>query len=553
VTAVDIPVLVVGGGPVGLAAAHMFEQHGVEALVAEQFPGRLGAPKAHALNARSLEICDALGLPMDKIHEAATPSHEGACVRFVTNLTGREIGCLPYERQDDEVRAFTPWPLINIQQPLFEEILEAALAGAAHVRLQRELEWLDCEVLADSVVSTLRDHASGDEITIRSRYLIGADGAASRVRDAAGLKLVGPDALAHNITIHFEADLRELVKDRPAILYFLFGVGSASTLIAYDIGKTWVLMHAYDPVTQTADDFDQDTCEALLREAIGADVPFAIKSINKWVMTAQVANHYRSRNVFLVGDAAHRYPPTGGLGLNAGLADIENLAWKIAAVEQGEAGSKLLDTYDAERRLVAQSNSNQSVANAMRLRILLNVLGQEIGRDLDAEALYEALDNPAKQDAIRDAVAQQKEHFDSLRLQIGYIYGEHQCIDDDLPISEYRPRALSGAYLPHCVLEGGGSILDLVASHGLTLLVGREQKKIDGLPAQWHLPVKVLAEGVDFALDSGSWTERMGLPAGGALLLRPDRHILFAASDLEPATLAQMSSQVSRFLDIPAA
>lgn len=552
-SAVDIPVLVVGGGPVGLAAAHLFEQQGVGALVAEQFRSRLGAPKAHALNARSLEICNALGLPMDRIHEAATPYEEGAHVRFVTNLTGREIGCLPYERQDDGVREFTPWPLINIAQPCFEEILESELQGTRHVRMQRELEWRECEVLADSVVSTLYDHARGEQLTVRSRYLVAADGAASAVRGAAGLKMLGPEALAHNITVHFEADLRELVKERPAILYFLFGVGSASTLIAYDIGKTWVLMHAYDPATQSAEDFDQAACEALLREAIGAEVPFEIKSIKKWVMTAQVANQYRSRNVFLAGDAAHRYPPTGGLGLNAGLADIENLAWKIGAVERGEAGARLLDSYDAERRLVAQTNSNQSVANAMRLGVLLNALGQGIGRDLDAAALYEALDNPAKQDDIRHAVAQQKEHFDSLRLQIGYIYGEHHGIDDGLPISEYRPRAIAGAYLPHSPLADGGAILDLVAPCGLTLLVGRGHEPIGGLEEDWQVPVRVLVEGEDFSLACGNPAQGQGLAPGGALLLRPDRHILFSAPALDQDARVAMAQAVRSYMDVSGA
>lgn len=549
---IEVPALIVGGGPVGLAGAHMFERQGVKTLIAEQFPGRLGSPKAHALNARSLEICASLGLPMDNIHAVATPPDEGGYVRFMTHLTGREIGHLPYERQDEGVREFTPWPLINIAQPEFEKILEAELQSNRIATLQRELEWIECDILSSSVVSRLKDHKTGEDVEVRSKYVIAADGAASRVRDAAGLRMLGPDALAHNITIHFEADLRGLVKDRPGILYFLFGLSSASTLIAYDLGKTWVLMHSYDPAKQSEDDFDEECCTALLREAIGVDVDFEIKGTSKWVMTAQVANRYRAGNVFLVGDAAHRYPPTGGLGLNAGLADIENLAWKIGAVERGEASQDILESYDAERRAVAQTNSNQSVANAMRLRVLLQALGQDLGQDVDAKALDAALNDPSHRPVIEEAIAQQKDHFDSLRLQLGYIYGEHREIDDELPVSEYRPRVLPGAYLPHCVLSDGSSILDQIAVTGLTLLVGPDTGKIDALIADLGGRISVVRDGTDFTSRDDVWHETAGLTSSGALLIRPDRHILSVAHALDDAAFENMVQTATALLGAPA-
>lgn len=543
-TSCDSPVLIVGGGPVGLLGAHLCERQGVRALVAERHAARMGAPKAHALNSRSLEICHAAGLPMDEIHAVMTPRAEGAHVRFMTNLSGHEIGHLPYERQDESVRAVTPWPLINIEQPKFEHILERSLAGARHVRLQRGLEWRGCDMLSDGVVSHLRDHAAGADITLRSRYLIAADGAASRVREAAGIKMLGPDALAHNITIHFEADLRAVAAARPAILYFLFGMGTGSVLIAYDIARTWVLMHAYNPATQSLADFDRAMCERIVRAAIGADVPFAIKGTSPWTMTAQVAGQYRSGSIFLAGDAAHRFPPTGGLGLNTGLADIENLVWKIAAVERGDAGVGLLDTYEAERRQVAQTNTSQSVANAMRLRVLLQALGQDIGRDLDADALAAKLADPTKRKEIDAAVAHQKEHFDSLRLQLGYIYGDNRKLDDQRPISEYRPRAIVGAYLPHCALAGGGSLLDRVAPSGLTLITGPAA----GAGPHVARPLTRLTEGRDFSLPEGGWTERMGLAPAGAVLVRPDRHILHVAQRLDDTAQGAMAAAIEALL-----
>ena len=188
-TEIDVPVLIVGAGPIGLLGARLLARRGVRSLVAEKHASRLDAPKAHALNPRSLEICAAAGLPMDRIHAAATPAAEGGQVRFVQTLAGPDIGVLPYERQDEAVRALTPWPLINIAQPAFEGVIEAALADDPEAEVRRGLEWLRCEQLADQVVSTLVDRATGEAVKVRSRWLIAADGAGSPVREASSARV----------------------------------------------------------------------------------------------------------------------------------------------------------------------------------------------------------------------------------------------------------------------------------------------------------------------------------------------------------------------------
>lgn len=549
---IDIPVLIVGGGPVGLMGAHLFEQSGVSALVAERYPSRLGAPKAHALNSRSLEICNAAGLPMEDILAFATPEHEGACVRFVTTLSGSEIGALPYERQDDGILEFTPWKLINIQQPDFEIVLERSLAGAEHIRLQRQLEWLGCDAISDGVVSYLRDHAAGEDLVVRSRYLIAADGASSDVRNASGIKMLGPQALAHYATIHFEADLSHIVGDRPAILYFLFGLGLGSTMIAYDIRKTWVMMQVYDPVTTSFSEFDEATCRDIVRRAVGADVNIELKGIGPWTMSGQVAGAYRSRNIFLVGDAAHRFPPSGGLGLNTGLADIENLAWKISAVERGEAGVSILDTYGSERQRVALTNTNQSIANSMQMRLLAKTLNLEPGQKANLEQIETLIADPSKKTEIDKAVAIQKDHFDSLRLQLGYIYGANSELDAQLSVGDYRPHAVAGAYLPHKVLTEGGSILDLIMPTGLTLIVGQGQKRLIDQIEQSDLPVVTRLEGRDFQIKEGQLAEQMGLSGSFGLLVRPDRHILYVWDGSEEG-LTEMEAAYRSYFAVPMA
>ena len=547
---IDVPVLVIGAGPIGLLAGHMFEQRGIKTLIAERYQGRLDAPKAHALNSRTLEICHAAGLSMDAIHAKATRSDEGAFVRFMTSVTGEELGAIPYERQDDGVRALTPWPLINVAQPDFEAVAEAGLTGAAHIELRRGLEWLGYEETADAVISRLHDHATGEDIKVRSTYLIAADGAGSHVREAAGIELEGMANLAHNVMIHFEADLRALVADRPAILYFIFGEAIGSVFIAYDVGKTWVLMHPYDPSAMSQADFTDDVCKRLIAEALGQLVDVTIKGTRTWSMCAQVAGRYRSGNVFLVGDAAHRFPPTGGLGLNTGVGDIENLAWKIAAVEQGWAGSALLDSYNEERPQVAQNNMGQSVGNAMKIGMVYQALGQTMREPVNHTELDSRLADPAQRSAITAAIAMQAEHFDSLRLQLGYVYGEHRNIDAGTPINVYVPRVIVGGRLPHAVLADGRSTLDLIDPRGLVLLAGSEGAVWVPLVERAAAPLKVLVEGTDFALAAGSWAEGADLDAGDALLLRPDGHIVCIARADDPEGPGTVIDALSQFLKI---
>lgn len=536
---IDVPVLIVGGGPVGLLGAQLLGRRNIRVLLAEKYEARLDAPKAHALNPRSLEICSAAGLPMDKIHAVATPTDEGGFVRMVTNLSAPEIGSLPYERQDEAAREITPWPLINIAQPDFEAIAEEAAAAQPSVEIRRGLEWLRCDQLTDKVISTLRDRATGEEVKVRSRYVIAADGASSVVRSGVGIQMDGPADLQHNIMIHFEADLSGIVADKPGILYFLFGPGPGGVLIAYDIGRTWVLMHSYQPASTSPDSFTDEVCRKLVTEAAGADVPdLKIMGTRSWSMSAQVAKRYRTGNVFLAGDAGHRFPPTGGLGLNTGIGDIDNLTWKIAAVEQGWAAPAILESYERERRPVAQTNMSQSLANAMRIGVLFEALGYGPEQTVDAETFATRLADPVSRAKIDNAVAYQKDHFDSLRLQLGYAYGDALKADAALPISAFTPKAVIGSRLPHVALSDKRSALDLVRSEGFTLICGPAHQAWRSVEAGLQTPLMLVAEGRDFDAEGG-WAARMGIEADGALLVRPDGHILHVAKGVDPSAVVE--------------
>ena len=526
----ETPVLIVGAGPTGMMAALLLARLGIRSVVVERRDGPQRAPAAHVINARTFEICRAAGVDMAAIAAASRPPADGGVVRWVTTLAGEELGHLPFERQDDAVLAVTPTPLRNLSQHRFEPILLDALRAHPDGEVRYGHAWEDAEQDGDGVTSTVRDAASGTTYEIRSRWLLAADGAGSRVRKSVGIEPIGPARLQSVVMIHFEADLRALVRERPGVLFWTTTPEATGTFVAHDIDSTWVYMHSWDPDREALADYSAEACAAIVRRALGTDAfPFAIRTIAPWTMTAQVAERYRAGRVFLVGDAAHRFPPTGGLGLNTGVQDAHNRVWKLAAVERGRASEALLDTYERERRPVAQENADVSLRNAMRLMEVF-------------QAVMAARDDAAAAGTIPEAIAHQAEHFDMLGLQLGFAYEDGALVSDGTtkPVVEnsvrmFRPNGRPGARLPHAWIDAAAtdSTLDLVPYDRPTLVVGPEGAAwVPALAALEAGPVAVIAIGRDVVDADGRWQRELGIERDGALLVRPDQHVAWRARTL---------------------
>ncbi|KAG0158527.1 hypothetical protein PDIDSM_6042 [Penicillium digitatum] len=567
----SVPVLIMGGGPTGLLQALLLSRLGVQSLIIERYPERLAAPKAHAINPRSLEILRQFGLGEKHVRQLGTSRDDSFSVNFLTNLCGDAIGRLPYERMDPAVLNDTPEMIHNIPQPALEQELSNFIAKDPNVTLIKGFRIYAVEQTENEVMATIEQRSTGQLHQTKSRHLIACDGRRSKVRELLGIESESEDSDQTMMTIHFNANLRPVVGDRVGMLYWIMDPLAAGFIIGYDLDGNQVHISQVDIKQHPVESWTEEICRAKIRGAIGtADVPFEVLSCRPWVFRRQVAVTFQAGNVFLAGDAAHSFPPTGGLGLNCGLADVHNLAYKIALVHRKVATPSILSTYTAERRGVADSYSKQSVKNGKEVFALLQSL-KTAGVEDVAQArknMVAALADPAQRKQVEAGIEGQREHFDNLELQIGYVYG---ATKPPSHASHYSPKFVPGARLPHAwitfpeqvsseteaakrsslprdpvdvsyVKELGAdqvracqwSTLDLCGPDSWTLILGKEQQNPQISFLQKHfsvvgLPLNTWRLGMDFEIVKQSWFANE-LIHGGGILIRPDQHILARVS-----------------------
>lgn len=520
-------VLVIGCGPVGLLAAYLLGRRGIPTLIIDKHHDRRDQPKAHALNPRSLEIFQQSGLDVPYLRTIGNDPRHVDVVRFVDKFYGWEYGSLSYERQFDDVTNLTPQPLLNIPQPAVEEYLLSEVSKLPAVSIQKGVEWLSAEQLpGDKIISKLVDRATQQEFSVETSYLLACDGGRSTLRSKFNIDFQsidgGPLSEKHHVTVHFRADLPG---KRSGILFFNMQARGVHAFIRYSEDE-WVFVRRFDPAKESASDFDEATCHSIVQESLGKAESILILSITIWQSSTRIAEKYRVSNVFLAGDAAHTFPPTGGLGVNTGFADVHNLVWKLDAVLQGVASNKLLETYEAERRPVAIQNAGQSALNEEKMdqlgaRINPGGVGQE----------PERLTDPTFQKLVQEGVQLNAPHFDSLDLQLGYVYGQPR--DAEKSISCFQSTFTEGARLPHIYIDLAKkkSVLDLVDGCKFVLfsptreLWSDVEQSMDATIRKW---VKPMILGQDFDGNDGDaeWLHQMfttGLTR--AVLVRPDQHI----------------------------
>jgi 2-polyprenyl-6-methoxyphenol hydroxylase-like FAD-dependent oxidoreductase len=520
------PILIVGAGPVGLALAGDLGWRGTSCMLIEQGDGRIEQPKMDLVGVRTMEFCRRWGI-VNWVRDAPYPGDYPQDYIYLTGLNGFELGREPFPgRAFEACPKESPQKRERVPQDMFDPILKRFATSFPCVDLRYHTALVSFEEGAAGVRATVRDPRTDETRTITSDYLIGTDGGASMVREAAGIAMSGIQALTYTTNVLFRCrDFPALHKMGRGYRFIFIGPeGTWLTIVAVNGNDRFrmSIVGSPDKVNHTEDDI-----RAALRRAMGKDFDYEILSVMRWVRRELVADHYGTRRVFIAGDAAHLMSPTGALGMNSGIQDAVDLSWKLSAVLGGWGGPELLASYEIERRPVALRNVAASTEN--------------LGRMLSTRTRTpppEVFEPGPKADAIR------KEYGDwfteSMRHEwfmngyhLGYRYDDSPIVWPDgtsappLEGQTYTQSARPGARAPHVYLPDGRSTLDLYG-RGFTLLrLGADAPSGESIvraAAASKVPLEVVALAAPEVLEA--YQRRL-------VLVRPDGHVAWR-DDVEP-------------------
>lgn len=454
-----IPVLIVGGGPVGLALAGELGWRGVACLLVEQGDGAIVTPKMNEVNVRTMEFCRRWGIA-DQVHNCPFPRDHARDAVFVTSFTGYELGRIPRPAvAGAKPESWSPMRLQTCSQMWFDPILRKFAQSSPGVTLSYRTRLESFEDIGSGVTAEIVDLDSGKRERIHAEYLVGCDGAMSAIRGQLGIGLTGQGVLGHPLHLFFRAP------------DFLKRVGKAegTFFLAIDRDGLWANIRVVDPVNamwrlmvldsdgkQTPESIDKD---ALIQRAVGR--PFEVKwlSASIWTRRSVVAERYHKGRVFLAGDAVHQLSPTGAMGMNTGIGDVVDLGWKLAAVMQGWGGPNLLASYHSERQPIGQ-------------RAIDNTAGFHLSHG-KFESGFSAIEDDSEEGrSLRAYIGPQLVRevgrmFRTIGLQLGYRYeGSPIIVPDGTPAPPDDPEnfiasARPGSRAPHVALSDGSSTLDL--------------------------------------------------------------------------------------------
>jgi putative polyketide hydroxylase len=346
-------VLIVGAGPAGLVAAVTLARHGVASVLVEKRAGLSPFPRATGISTRTMELLRSWGLE-DRVRAGEIDAGTGGWVGpTLASPAGMAVPIGFPSRE--QARAVSPTtPVIAPQDHLEPVLLDHLREFGLDVRFGTELAGLEQD--GDGVTATLQD-ATGERTTLRSSYVIGADGAHSAVRASMGVGMYGPGELGDFLAVLFRAPLFDVVGERRHGLYMLQRSAQIEVFLPAGDGDRWL----YSRSTEGRDDFSPDEILELIRTGAGAPgLPVDVLRAATFSFGAEIAESYRDRRVFLAGDAAHRITPRGGTGMNTAIHDAYDLGWKLAWVLHEWAPPELLDSYEDERRPVGVRNTLNS-------------------------------------------------------------------------------------------------------------------------------------------------------------------------------------------------
>lgn len=489
-----------------------------------------------------MEILRGWGLE-DAVRARGIPHDRNQGAAFVRSIAGEVIGEIRTYADPARNRLFEtygPSAKTSCPQDVLEPVLRRAAEDQASVDVMFGCRLRALEQDGQGVSASI---ATADGVTraVQARYVIAADGARGAIREQLGIPLGGDGALGNQIGVYFEADLWPWVEKRPNLLWWVYNQETVGVMIALNGRTRWTYNFGYDAQKNTPEDFTPERCTQIVRAAVGVkDLPLQVKDVRVWQMQARIAQKLRVGRIFLAGDAAHPLPPTGGQGMNTAVGDVHNLCWKLALVVKGIAGEALLDSYEEERLPVIRFNVEQSVRNARRME------SAGLGGIMKTHEDFREEDISA----MRAAIPHQREHFEYYGQTYGYSYRSGLIFDEGnaaqpQEVNTYEANAAPGGRAPHCWLkhpEGGPTIstIDLFKDLRFTLLAGRDgQPWVDAFNmAASHAGLRsqafVIGAHGDLIDNLGAFHDLYGISAQGAVLVRPDGHVMWRSRDAAP-------------------
>jgi 2,4-dichlorophenol 6-monooxygenase len=558
-------VLIIGTGPAGSATAALLSTYGVENMVINRYRWLASTPRAHITNQRTMEVLRDLGRNVeDEAYMFAAEQDLMGENVFCTSLTGEEIGRMkswgkhPLSRAEHQLSS--PSRMNDLPQTFMEPLLfKTACSRGTQARMSTE--YVSHAQDADGVTTTCRDRLTGKDITIRSKFLVGADGGNSKVAEHAGLTYEGKMGVGGSMNILFEADLSRHVAHRPSVLDGVLQPGADVGGIGMGLVRMvrpwneWLIVWGYD-INQPAPEVNEDFAISVVRDLVGdQELTPKIKSVSTWTVNNMYATKTANGRVFCMGDAIHRHPPSNGLG-STSIQDAFNLAWKLAAVLKHQAGPALLDSYDAERAPIAKqivTRANQSIEEFgpifKALGLLDSVDPVKMQQNMDARC-DDTDAAELQRAAIREAIAYKVYEFDAHGVEMNQRYKSGAIVTDGQPEPvfekdaelHYQPTTWPGARLPHAWLFGHAgekvSTLDLTGHGTFTILTGIggdgwvQAAKV--LSKEWAMTITVHKIGPRQQWQDlvGDWANLSEIRDSGALLVRPDHHVAWRAEGM---------------------
>ncbi len=526
----DLPVLIVGGGLVGLSTAMFLAQHGVRSLAIERLRNVSPLPRAAHFHMRTLELFRACGIEEEvKAQSLKEFEPEGAVAAFDT-LAGKQIAAF-VPSLNEGVAAVSPSRRLFITQPGLEPLLRRRAERAnALVEDGSELMGIDQDV--NGVTATIRDTDTGAERRLRASYLVGADGGHSAVRDLLEIPFEGRGVFSNSITIYFEAHVAPLMVGRNVSVQYIVNPQLSGFFRLDKDQKTGFLCvntvgdTSKPEASNAAADISEPRLIQLVRAGIGSpDIPVKITGVARWRSVSDVARHYQRGRVFLAGDAAHVMPPNGGFGGNTGIHDAHNLAWKLAYVLNGLAGPDLLATYEAERRPVGKFTVEQAYS-----------------RYVTRSATY--LGAKDYEPVVHD--------FD---IEVGYVYHSPAILSEpgenklhELPSESFGH---PGSRAPHLWIERDGrriSTLDLFGTNFTLLAAAEGEAWTEAAQTMRNPAIDTCRFDRDFQDPEHRFPELYGITSSGATLVRPDGFVAWRAKTLSDGANNTLSETFNKLL-----